>query len=131
VIEAQASGCVVVTSAKAALNETVEHGRTGICIKGDPKSDQYRREFISTVCELLRNRPLLERFSGAARERAFEKYRWSTIASEWTTILGTRETIGSAHSSAENARLSPKRQCKCCCTGARSIGREPVSEKRG
>jgi glycosyltransferase involved in cell wall biosynthesis len=87
VIEAQASGCVVVTSAKAALNETVEHGRTGICIKGDPKSDQYRREFISTVCELLRNRPLLERFSGAARERAFEKYRWSTIASEWTTIL--------------------------------------------
>jgi glycosyltransferase involved in cell wall biosynthesis len=86
-IEAQASGCVVVTSAKAALNETVEHGRTGICIQGDPKSTQYQHEFITTVCALLQNRSLLERFSGAARDRAFQKYTWSSIASEWTTIL--------------------------------------------
>jgi glycosyltransferase involved in cell wall biosynthesis len=86
-IEAQASGCVVVTSAKAALNETVEHGRTGICVKGDPASHAYQREFIETVCALLRNRPLLERFSQAARDRAFQKYTWSSVASEWTTIL--------------------------------------------
>jgi len=86
-IEAQASGCVVVTSAKAALNETVEHGHSGICIKGDPKSEQYQREFISTVCSLLENPERMEQFSRNARERAFRKYTWSSIAWEWTVIL--------------------------------------------
>jgi glycosyltransferase involved in cell wall biosynthesis len=60
-IEAQAAGCVVITSARAGLNETVEHGRTGICLKGDPRAN--------------------------ARERAFQKYTWSSIAAEWTAIL--------------------------------------------
>ncbi len=87
-IEAQASGCVVVTSAKAALNETVENGRTGICVKGDPRSEEYQREFISRVCWLIQNPELLEQFSSAARRRAFEKYAWPAIASEWTGILG-------------------------------------------
>lgn len=86
-IEAQASGCVVVTSAKAALNETVEHGQTGICLKGDPRSDQYQREFVTTVCGLLQNPALLERFSDTARHRALQKYSWASIASEWTGIL--------------------------------------------
>jgi glycosyltransferase involved in cell wall biosynthesis len=86
-IEAQASGCVVVTSARAALNETIEHGYSGICIKGDPKSEQYHREFISTVCDLLENRERIEEFSRNARERAYRKYIWSSIAWEWTAIL--------------------------------------------
>jgi glycosyltransferase involved in cell wall biosynthesis len=86
-IEAQASGCVVVTSAKAALIETVEHGHSGICIKGDPKSEPYQREFISTVCSLLENPERMEEFSRNARERAFQKYTWSSIAWEWTAIL--------------------------------------------
>ena len=86
-IEAQASGCVVVTSAKAALTETVEDGHSGICIKGDPRSDAYQREFISTVCALLANRERMEQLSHTARERAFRKYTWSSIAWEWTAIL--------------------------------------------
>jgi glycosyltransferase involved in cell wall biosynthesis len=86
-IEAQASGCVVVTSARAALNETIEHDDSGICVKGDPKSEDYQREFISIVCALLANPPRMEQFSHRARERAFRKYTWSSIASEWTGIL--------------------------------------------
>ena len=86
-IEAQAAGCVVVTSAKAGLCETVEHGQTGILLKGNPQSAGYQNEFVRTVCELLRQPQFLEGFSRAATERAFQKYTWASIASEWTAIL--------------------------------------------
>jgi glycosyltransferase involved in cell wall biosynthesis len=86
-IEAQASGCVVVTSAKAALNETVEHGKTGICIKGDPQSTAYQREFIETIRSLSRSPERMAELSTTARKRAFLKYTWSAIAAEWTSIL--------------------------------------------
>lgn len=86
-IEAQASGCVVVTSARAALNETVEHGYSGICIKGDPRSNEYQKEFVSTVCDLLDNRQRMQELSRKARDRASRKYTWSSIAWEWTATL--------------------------------------------
>jgi len=86
-IEAQASGCVVVTSARAALNETVEHGKTGICIKGEPKTEEYQREFIGIISALLRNPARMAAFSEAATQRAFQQYTWKSIASEWTNIF--------------------------------------------
>jgi glycosyltransferase involved in cell wall biosynthesis len=86
-IEAQASGCVVVTSARAGLNETVEHEKTGICIKGDPESDRYQREFIAAAVGLLQNPSRLIEFSEAARHRAFRLYDWAVIVSEWTGIF--------------------------------------------
>jgi glycosyltransferase involved in cell wall biosynthesis len=86
-IEAQASGCVVITSAKAGLNETVAHGETGICIDGDPRSENYQRQFIETACALMRNEDLFRRMSAAARVRAFQRYSWNSIAREWTDIF--------------------------------------------
>lgn len=86
-IEAQASGCVVITSARAGLNETVEHERTGICIKGDPQSGRYQREFVSAAVGLLQNPARLMEFSEAARRRAFRLYDWAVIAAEWTDIF--------------------------------------------
>jgi glycosyltransferase involved in cell wall biosynthesis len=86
-IEAQASGCVVVTSALAALNETVENGTTGICVKGDPQSDDYQRRFVAAVQGLLGNPSRLAQFSRAARDRAFRIYDWAVIAAEWTSIF--------------------------------------------
>jgi glycosyltransferase involved in cell wall biosynthesis len=86
-IEAQASGCVVVTTARAALSETVQHGVTGICLTGEPQSASYQREFISTVRDLLRNPARLAEISEAAVRRAFDRYTWSCIASEWTDIF--------------------------------------------
>ncbi len=86
-IEGQASGCVVITSARAALNETVENGKTGICIKGEPASTEYQRDFTSTVAGLLASPSRLAELSHAARERAFRAYTWAAIAAEWTAIF--------------------------------------------
>src|SRR5206468_2315796 len=65
-IEAQAAGCVVITSAKAGLNETVENGRTGICIAGEPASADYQRQFIEAVRGLLQNSARRAELSEAA-----------------------------------------------------------------
>ena len=62
-------------------------GPRGICLPGEPSSDTYQREFITTVGSLLANPSRLTEFSCAARERAFRMYSWSTLASEWTAIL--------------------------------------------
>jgi len=86
-IEAQACGAVVITTARAALNETVENGTTGICVRGEPATAEYQREFITTVTNLNRNPHRLEELSRNARERACAMYRWSGIASEWTDIF--------------------------------------------
>lgn len=86
-IEAQASGCVVVTSAKAGLNETVQNGITGICLPGDPASSRYQDEFVRTVSCLLNNPALMAQLSESARQRAFSHYTWCSIASEWTAIF--------------------------------------------
>ncbi len=86
-IEAQAAGCVVVTSAKAALRETVVHGETGICIEGDPHSNAYQREFIAAACGLMENEDLFQRLSQTACKRAHQQYSWNMIATEWTAIF--------------------------------------------
>jgi glycosyltransferase involved in cell wall biosynthesis len=86
-IEAQASGCVVVTSARAALTETVEHGKTGLCLKGEPASPGYQREFIAAVTGLLENPFRMAELSHAARARAFRSYTWASIVREWTELF--------------------------------------------
>jgi glycosyltransferase involved in cell wall biosynthesis len=86
-IEAQASGCVVVTSAKAGLKETVQDGKTGICLSGDPASAAYQREFVGTVGNLLNNPRRMAELSEAAKRRAFDYYTWRSVASEWTNIF--------------------------------------------
>src|SRR5436305_436777 len=42
---------------------------------------------VSTFCSFLENAGRMEEFSRQARERAFRKYTWSSIAWEWTAIL--------------------------------------------
>src|SRR5207249_568560 len=86
-IEAQASGCVVVTTARAALSETVQNGTTGICLQGEPASIEYQRQFIASVAGLLENPSRLAQLSHAARERALRTYSWAAIAAEWTAIF--------------------------------------------
>ena len=86
-IEAQACGAIVITSAWAGLNETVEHGKTGLCIAGDPHSEEYRREFIDSVRGLLANPERMLKLSDAARERALRLYSWDTIAREWAALF--------------------------------------------
>lgn len=86
-IEAQACGSIVITTARGALSETVENGKTGICLRGEPAASDYQREFITTATQLLQNPSRLEALSRAARERAFRLYRWSVVAAEWNSLL--------------------------------------------
>ena len=51
VLEAQAAGCVPVTSNKAALPETVSNA--GVLISGEPGEDEYDRNFIDSCVKLL------------------------------------------------------------------------------
>jgi glycosyltransferase involved in cell wall biosynthesis len=90
-IEAQACGAVVVTSAKAGLKETVADGETGVCIPGEPRSDEYQRRFIDAVAGLAKNPDRHQMMSAAARKRAFERYSWRAIASEWQSIFDQME----------------------------------------
>lgn len=82
-IEAQASGTPVITTALAALKETVVHKQTGILLEGDAFSNEYKKEYIDTVVEYLKNRKKWENLSKNGRERALTKYTWSAIAKEW------------------------------------------------
>jgi glycosyltransferase involved in cell wall biosynthesis len=86
-IEAQASGMVVVTTARAALVETVQHNITGLCLEGDPTTDDYQRSFIAAVKGLLDNPDRLQTMSDAACTRARTNYSWTSIAREWISIL--------------------------------------------
>jgi glycosyltransferase involved in cell wall biosynthesis len=87
-IEAQASGCVVITSARAALRETVVNGETGLCIEGEPRTTEYKKAFVEAAVGVLTNPDLFARLSTAARQRAERQYGWDTIAKEWTGVLG-------------------------------------------
>jgi glycosyltransferase involved in cell wall biosynthesis len=86
-IEAQAAGCVVITSARAGLKETVAHGETGICIPGEPQTLEYQRTFVDAVLGVMSNPELFARLSAAARTRARGFYSWDLIAAEWTRVF--------------------------------------------
>ncbi|HMO18520.1 MAG TPA: glycosyltransferase family 4 protein [Oligoflexia bacterium] len=52
VMEAKAAACIPITSARAALPETV--GRAGICIAGEPGTDVYTQKFIEAIDSVFR-----------------------------------------------------------------------------
>jgi len=82
-IESQAAGTPVVTTALAALKETVVHGETGILIEGDANSEKYKKEFVNSVVELLQNREKWEYLSKKGKDRTFNIYTWSAVARDW------------------------------------------------
>lgn len=79
VMECQAAGTPVVTSAYAALNETVPEG-TGIRLEGKPHSDEYKKEFVDAIIELLTNKEKWQKMSDACLALDVS---WTTIADEW------------------------------------------------
>ncbi len=89
-IEAQAAGVPVVTSALAALRETVEHGKSGFLIPSDSRLPEYKELFIEKVLALLRDEHLLDEMSRYARERAFSLYTWEKISAEWEQFFAEK-----------------------------------------
>ena len=88
-MEAQAAGCPIVTSALAALPETV--GNAGLLIRGIPGSSQYLRDFIIAVDRLLSDATLYKTLSENGRQRA-QEFSWTTIATHFETYL--RKVLG-------------------------------------
>ena len=97
-VEAQAAGCVVVTSELGALPQTVGDG--GICLPGDPHSAPYQRAFVETCIDLLTNDERWQATSARAFARAWSDYTWTGIAGQWElfcrTALGLDTSSGYA-----------------------------------
>ncbi len=83
-IEAQAAGCVPVSTYLAALPETVKHG---ILLQPPNHTEQYRTKFVETVVRLLKDEEERKGFADKARTYAMSKCGWDTVAREWTSTF--------------------------------------------
>ena len=81
VLESQASGMPIVTSARGALMETVGK-EAGTLIKGDSTTEEYRTKFVDAVLSYINNDALYEKASKAGRKHT-KSYSWDTIAEKW------------------------------------------------
>jgi len=84
-MEAQAAGCVPVTTALAALRETVKHG---LLIDPPDDSPDYARTFIENVVTLLTNDGLRLRLATTARYWALSSLSWRDVALQWEELFG-------------------------------------------
>lgn len=77
-MEAQAAGCVVVSTKKAGLIETVADA--GILIEGDPGTESYNSAFIDAVNKLLSDDDYFSSLSQRGRDRAMREFDWKHVA---------------------------------------------------
>lgn len=80
-MEAQAAGCVPVTSDYAGLSETV---KLGIRIGMPSDSDEYRKTFVDSVTRLLLDDDARRQTATLARESALREFPWSGVARDWS-----------------------------------------------
>ena len=96
-IEAQAAGTPIVASTLAALSETVADGVSGRLVPGDPNTDEFGRQFVAAVVDLMNNDEAWQRLSNGARSRVELLYDWDILAKEWITeiqrLVGTKNRI--------------------------------------
>lgn len=83
-LEAMAAGCVPVTSALAALPETI--GECGILIEGRPGQKTYDETFLKSVHELLSHKDLWTKLSTLGKERARQQ-SWRQVAERFVDLL--------------------------------------------
>lgn len=108
VMEAQAAGCVVVTSDLGALRETVGDG--GIVVSGKPGSPDYMQDFTAATNSLLTDASLFDAYSSKAYQRARVHFDWNVVAKRFEDYL-LREhfslpTHKNAHSQSSEHLLS-------------------------
>jgi glycosyltransferase involved in cell wall biosynthesis len=84
-IEAQAAGCVPVTTHVGALSETVKEG---ILDAGPNSNELYQREFVKNVVELLRDESVRAPLAIKCRNAILRaRHDWSDIAQEWNELF--------------------------------------------
>ncbi len=101
-LEAAACGTPAVASRYAALPETIADGDAGLLVPGDPRTEEYQRQFVEAALGLLRDRERWTTMSAAARRRAEERHQWRDIVGEWERLFaelvarpgaGERQTV--------------------------------------
>ena len=85
-MEAQAAGCAIVTSALAALPETVD--QAGVLLTEAPDSREYLNRFIEETDKILTDEKFLESLSCKALEQA-KNYDWNARAKSFLGVLST------------------------------------------
>ena len=80
VLEAFASGCLVVSTNAGGVPAILTHGTHGLLAEIDDHEGAAR-----AVCRLLEDPALAARLSTAARESC-ERYRWSHVRSQWLAL---------------------------------------------
>lgn len=85
-MEAQAAGCLPITTALAALTETVHHG---FLLHPPATSDVYQNAFIRRAIWCLReeNNEARAQLANEARENSLQHHAWSGVAKEWTDLF--------------------------------------------
>lgn len=83
VVEAQAAGCIPVTSALAALTET---GRWGVLLPGPNTAIDYQDAFVREVVGLLKNDERHAAVAAAGRQWAL-RLSWESLAVEWASMF--------------------------------------------
>lgn len=81
--ECQAAGAVPVTTSMGAMRTTVKNGETGVVLESNPLDPVYRRQFVDSVVNLLKNPGLLETLRENGKARAFKEFDWRVIATKW------------------------------------------------
>jgi glycosyltransferase involved in cell wall biosynthesis len=81
-IEAEAGGCVPVSTALAALPETVSHG---FLLRPPNTAKEYAEAFVNRIVHLMKNETERSRFADAGRKYAFEHHGWDKVAQSWET----------------------------------------------
>ena len=85
VMEAQACGLPVVTSARGALPETLAQD-AGVLIEGDPWSKAYQAEFATAVLLFIHDQALWQKAVKAGRAKA-ESLAWDAVAQDWAQMF--------------------------------------------
>ncbi len=84
-MEAQAAGCVPVTSNVAALAETVKHG---VLLEGGSETEEFGNKFVREVSRLLRDDSSeWETISSEARRYAMANLSWKGVAADWEKMF--------------------------------------------
>lgn len=93
-LEAQAAGTPVLGGGLSALEETIEHGKTGFVFR-------KQKNLALLVIRLLKNPALLQKIGKAGRARAQAGFGWDILAREWgnlfTALLAGKKFIPKKH----------------------------------
>ncbi len=90
-MEAQAAECTPITTALAALNETVHHG---FLLQQPATGHAYKEAFVARAIWCLKNEEPRSALAAVGRENSLDFHSWKSVAEEWEDLLCERLAKG-------------------------------------